>query len=1610
MPCSRSSCKPGALRRLPAISLVFVLVLGAVGCGGGGGSASVGGGGSALLSAADLLAFADTARARGDSATALGLYSQVASRFPASAEAADARMNTGDLCLAAGEFEAARAAYQAVVAQGASRLGDARLALGKSYVAEFESADSGTEGLVDLADPEEYLVNQLAVESFLRTADDASLPAATRATARYLLGEAYFRGQQFSLARSAMARVQLESASPVERQKAHIQAGLAWLQEGNADGAEVEFAAAGAAPVTTSGQAARGQLGSFSGPAPGSLGLTDLVITVQRAADEATASEDLNARAELGLALGLTQLRHDYPVALARLEQLVARRLPAPDGDFALLQLAQTRVAGGDRDGALRDYQTLVADYPASRFAQLAHEREAEILFAVFGEATAAGPTVDWQLLSNLTSELRLAVGELAQPSRDPRARALEMLGRLDSEGIPLPLTIALPQGLSPGTAGAPYRQELTAFGAAGAVRWTLAADSMLPPGLSLSEAGVLSGVPGVPGRWVVTVRAEAISRASSLLARSDTRPFLLTMQPLRVKTGQRLLDGVVGMAYSARLEGVGIAPIHFTPSSWSAVRADGRLEVNEGFPPGLQLASDGVISGTPARDSGGRPFLVALRVTDGAGRSVAVFFSLFVAPARQSSFSATHQTAIPGASAGLTATPALAATRLPAPAVSPRVPVGSAPPRVLTTVPVVAYQLEVTPDGRSLVIAGGFFSEYLAVVELTTRQVRQAPLPGPFVFGRFPFAMALSADGRQALIGCFHSSQSRAHLIDLQSLQPLWSLDTGGRTQAVAFTPDGHLALVRSADRLYSVDLQSGTTAAFDLTSVGDGPALAVFPDSRRVLVAGRARPLAAVVDLETGSSTTYPLPAPAAWAEVLPDGTTVVLNEYRMGSGEGLGGSRLFRLDLNSGTVLEAFCGAGASRFEVSPDGTRAVVVSDGSNELAVVDLSSMRVQRLRAPFPGLAPVLALAPDGRTALTFSGPASGVKRGWLLDLVTLESRVLEGAEATASESRRQAVFSPDGSRIFSSTVEFPVQSFIHQVEVLTNPTVPALVRTPLPAATVGLPFSHRFEVGGGEPAYSFGPPALLAPIAELSLSDQGVLSGIPQLPGLYAVEGSVTDAALTTATFTVPLLALEPNAPVTPLTLVTRKLKTALLGDPYTQNLAAAGGRAPYRFAVISGELPPGLSLSIDGRFGGRPTAVGIAAPLVEVTDAAGARASQQLSLKVARPAVFQPAAPAELPAPAICLERVSLRGDGRDDLVTGHALADRNLSLLASNADGTFGEAVGLQVPDLEHPGSAPAERVLALFRGDFNGDGRSDLLARVDPGFDESLPRVQRRQLVPLLADGAGGFSAGPPLQIPNGFVDAQTAELDGDGRAEVVVCGGLMFLPLGIPPTIYVERSLGDGTFSESQRLVTTSPLELNSYVNLADVDGDSRPDLITLVFADGVPVPAPLVSVCRGLGDGRFDLGQPARYPTVQSYSPGSRLALLAVDLDGDHRSEVCAVVNQGELLVYRSAGPAGLGSPVTYALGADVGPSVTLDLDGDGALDLAFPVPGSEEGAPGALLLCYNRGDGTFEPPVRVDLEFSPGTLAVGDFDGSGRQDLAVCDVNEPLVWILLHR
>ncbi len=81
--------------------------------------------------------------------------------------------------------------------------------------------------------------------------------------------------------------------------------------------------------------------------------------------------------------------------------------------------------------------------------------------------------------------------------------------------------------------------------------------------------------------------------------------------------------------------------------------------------------------------------------------------------------------------------------------------------------------------------------------------------------------------------------------------------------------------------------------------------------------------------------------------------------------------------------------------------------------------------------------------------------------------------------------------------------------------------------------------------------------------------------------------------------------------------------------------------------------------------------------------------------------------------------------------------------------------------------------------------------------------------------------------------------------------------------------------------------------------------------------------------------------------------------------------------------------------PVGLNYPGENGPDAMVagDFNGDGRLDLAIANYNS-----GTVSILLGNGDGTFRPPVdySTGLDTTPDAIAVGDFNGDGRLDLAV--------------
>jgi len=100
--------------------------------------------------------------------------------------------------------------------------------------------------------------------------------------------------------------------------------------------------------------------------------------------------------------------------------------------------------------------------------------------------------------------------------------------------------------------------------------------------------------------------------------------------------------------------------------------------------------------------------------------------------------------------------------------------------------------------------------------------------------------------------------------------------------------------------------------------------------------------------------------------------------------------------------------------------------------------------------------------------------------------------------------------------------------------------------------------------------------------------------------------------------------------------------------------------------------------------------------------------------------------------------------------------------------------------------------------------------------------------------------------------------------------------------------------------------------------------------------------------------------------------------------------------------VWLKNGTGPLANGVTYS-SMDRGFGLTaIDLNGDGAKDLAFA---SESTHTAGVML--NQGNGTFGPRQDYVVGLTPDWIAAGDWNNDGRMDLAVENYHSPSVTIL---
>jgi FG-GAP-like repeat len=270
---------------------------------------------------------------------------------------------------------------------------------------------------------------------------------------------------------------------------------------------------------------------------------------------------------------------------------------------------------------------------------------------------------------------------------------------------------------------------------------------------------------------------------------------------------------------------------------------------------------------------------------------------------------------------------------------------------------------------------------------------------------------------------------------------------------------------------------------------------------------------------------------------------------------------------------------------------------------------------------------------------------------------------------------------------------------------------------------------------------------------------------------------------------------------------------------------------------------------------------------------------------------------------------------------------------------------------------PSSIPAgDTAFVGLAGNFNGNGNTDLIAGVGPAFYGPFTPEF------LAGDGTGKFTqTGTVTSLPATYNQILVADVNGDGKDDIItLMGGCEELPCNNWP----DEGNGDGVFT----------------VLLSQGNGKFiQSDLDTL--------PSGLAGVQGVIGDFNKD-GKPD-------------VAVLSYSGTGENTTELTIFLNQGNgtftQTVYQT--------PAVLSTGIGTTNLVVGDFEGNGNLDLAFGFISTNFGStlsPVQIMAFAGDGKGNFGPGViaytlnNYIFQVNQTSLFATDLNGDGRTDLAI--------------
>ncbi len=350
--------------------------------------------------------------------------------------------------------------------------------------------------------------------------------------------------------------------------------------------------------------------------------------------------------------------------------------------------------------------------------------------------------------------------------------------------------------------------------------------------------------------------------------------------------------------------------------------------------------------------------------------------------------------------------------------------------------------------------------------------------------------------------------------------------------------------------------------------------------------------------------------------------------------------GSGNLYVTDDNNDTVRKITPAAVVTTLAGSPlitgstDGTGSAARFDLPSGVAVDDAGGMVLAQTGGVYATSGTIVStiIAPNPFEqwgVLSYTGNVNGSGTALTVDVLNSSGTLLAAsvpsgtdlstlpAVAAVSSIELRANFSTSNT---ANTPVFQSWSLAYFASVLsgwsgtisstqTQPVPPTITSAAPPSGTLNVAYNFACQATG-VPAPTFSISAGALP-GGLTLSSAGVISGTPNTVGTFTGTVDATNGVGTDATQNFSIVVGQ--AP----SITSGAPPSGTVGASYNFTCIATGYPAPT-FSISAGNLPPGLALGTGGALSGTPTAPGIYKGTVSASNGVGSAATQSFSITI--------------------------------------------------------------------------------------------------------------------------------------------------------------------------------------------------------------------------------------------------------------------------------------------------------------------------------------------------------------------------------------------------------